>query len=142
MRLNLGTEMPETYRIQGSHGLLEVTGSTVTFTPQSGRDAYPSYYSGSFPRAMREAYLERWHSENDPILAREPLAETVSMRGPHFDELRPHLQTFFDAVRTRRPVVEDARFGHHAALACHMANEAYFRGQTVTWDSAARTITD
>src|SRR5216683_2335599 len=30
MRLNLGTQMPETYRIQGSKGVLEVTGSTLT----------------------------------------------------------------------------------------------------------------
>src|SRR5256886_7512398 len=36
-RSNLGTEMPETYRIQGSKGLLEVTGSALTLTPQSDR---------------------------------------------------------------------------------------------------------
>ncbi len=36
MRLNLGTEMPEMYRIQGSKGLLEVTGSSLSFTPQTG----------------------------------------------------------------------------------------------------------
>ena len=34
---------------------------------------------------------------------------------------------FFQAVKTRKPVVEDAVFGHHAALACHMANQSYFR---------------
>jgi hypothetical protein len=31
-------------------------------------------------------------------------------------------------------------FGHNAALACHMANEAYFRRTTVTWDEASKTI--
>src|SRR5439155_877913 len=44
MRLNLGTEMPEMYRIQGSKGLLEVTGSSLSYTPQSGQDQYPTYY--------------------------------------------------------------------------------------------------
>src|SRR5438094_3631282 len=34
MRLNLGTAVPETYRLHGAKGLLEVTGSGLTFTPQ------------------------------------------------------------------------------------------------------------
>jgi hypothetical protein len=37
-------------------------------------------------------------------------------------------------------VVEDALFGHHAALACHMANESYFRQQGVHWDASTKTI--
>src|SRR5437773_1157377 len=140
MRLNLGTEMPETYRIQGSKGVLEVTGSSLTFAPQTGRDGYPSYYTGSFPRAMREAYVEKWHLENDPKLGQAAMSETISFSGPDFDDVRPHLWTFFEAVRTRKPVVEDVVFGHNAALACHMANESYFRKGTVSWDDASKTI--
>jgi hypothetical protein len=37
-------------------------------------------------------------------------------------------------------VVEDAVFGNHAAIACHMANEAHFRKKPVTWDEASKTI--
>jgi hypothetical protein len=48
--------------------------------------------------------------------------------------------TFFNAVRTRKPVAEDAQFGHNAALACHMANESYFRKAAVTWDDAAKAM--
>jgi len=140
LRLSLGTSMPETYRIQGSKGLLEVTGSTITLTPQSGRDMYPSYYTGSYPRAMREAYEREWHKENDPQIAKMPLEETITFRGPDFDDLAPHLTTYFNAVRTRNPVVEDATFGHNAALACHMANESYFRKAIVRWDETTRTI--
>jgi predicted dehydrogenase len=141
MRLNLGTEMPETYRFQGSRGVLEVAGSSLTYTPQSGKDSYPSYYAtNSFPQALRDAYVTQWHKENDPQLGQAPMMETVSLRGPDFDDVRPHLWGFFDAVRTRRPVVEDAVFGHHAALACHMANESYFRRSAVTWDEASKSI--
>jgi predicted dehydrogenase len=140
MRLNLGTAMPETYRIQGSKGILEVTGTTVSFTPQSGKDTYPSYYASSFPRALREAYERKWHEDNDPKLGREPMSEGISIRGPHFDDVRPHLWNFFEAVRSRKPVVEDATFGHHAALACHMANESYFQKTAVSWDASSRTI--
>lgn len=140
MRLNLGTDMPETYRFQGSNGILEVTPTTLTYTPQSGNDASPSYYANSFPRAMREAYVTQWHRENDPQLGEAPMPETILIRGPAFSDVRPHLRTFFEAVRSRTPVVEDAVFGHHAALACHMANESYFRRSPVTWDEASKSI--
>ena len=141
MRLNLATAMPESYRIQGSRGLLEVSGQSITFSPQLGIDTYPSYYTGSFPRAMREEYLKRWHAENDEKLAKLPPEESVTYRlNDDYDDIRPHLANFFDAVRTRRPVVEDVVFGHNAALACHMANESYFRKTSVTWDAASGTI--
>jgi hypothetical protein len=54
--------------------------------------------------------------------------------------VKPHLWKFFEAVRTRKPVTEDAVFGNHAALACHMANESYFRKSTVTLDVASKSI--
>jgi hypothetical protein len=37
-------------------------------------------------------------------------------------------------------VTEDTVFGHNAALACHMANESYFRHAAVTWDAASGQI--
>jgi hypothetical protein len=140
MRLNLGTSIQEMYRIHGAKGLLEITSSSITFTPQTGKDNNPSYYANSFPRALREAYFKKWHEENASNLRQQPLSEAVTIRGPHYDDTRPHLLNFFDAVRTRKPVVEDALFGHHAALACHMANESYFRKSAVTWDANARRI--
>jgi hypothetical protein len=50
------------------------------------------------------------------------------------------MQNFFQAVKSRKPVVEDAVFGSHAALACHMANESYFRKAPVTLDAASHSI--
>jgi predicted dehydrogenase len=140
MRLSLGTEMPETYRIQGSKGLLEVNEFGLSFTPQSGKDSGPSYYDSGFPHAMRSAYEKKWHQENDPKIGQEPMPESVSYRGPDYDDMKPHLWNFFQSVRSRKPVVEDAVFGHHAALACHMANESYFRDAAVTWDEASKSI--
>jgi predicted dehydrogenase len=140
MRLNLATEMPETYRFQGSKGILEVTENGLTFTPQTGQDSSPSYYAYSFPKALRDAYFAKWHAENDARVAREATTETLTFRGHDYDDITPHLANYFNAVRTRKPVVEDVVFGHHAALACHMANESYFRKNVVTWDEASQTI--
>ncbi|PYX54645.1 MAG: gfo/Idh/MocA family oxidoreductase [Acidobacteria bacterium] len=140
MRLNLGTDMPETYRFQGSKGILEVTEFGLSYTPQTGKDSGPSYYDSGFPHEMRAAYEKKWHEENDPKLGQEPMLEAMTFHGPDFDDMKPHLWNFFEAVRSRKPVVEDAVFGHHAALACHMANESYFRKTAVSWDQASKSI--
>ena len=132
MRLNLGTELPELYRFQGSKGILEVSSGSIAFTPQSGKDDSPSYYAYSWPKPLRDEYFKKWRDENAPKIGQYPLRESITIQGPGYDDIRPHLWTFFEAVRTRRPVVEDAVFGHNAALACHMANEAYFRKSVVS----------
>ena len=140
LRLNLGNESPEAYRFAGSKGTLEVTSSTVKFTPQVGFDTYPCYYAGSYERKARDEYVAKWHAVNDAKVAAASTQATITYRGDDYDDIRPHLQTFFNAVRTRQPVVEDVVFGHHAALACHMANESYFSRTSVTWDEATKTI--
>jgi predicted dehydrogenase len=142
MRLNLGTEIPEGYRFMGSKGVLEVTSDQITFTLQSGRDEAPSWYAGSFPKALRDAYYAKWHHEHDLPLQRERVAETMVFKGANYNDVKPHLWTFFQAVKTRQPVMENAVFGHHAALACHMANESYFRKSAVYWDEQSSAIKD
>jgi len=140
MRLNLGTETPEAYRFMGSKGILDISEQQVTFTPQSGKDESPSYYAGSFPRALHEAYVKQWHAEHDPQLGKEPTHEDTVYKGHDWDDMRPHLNVFFQSVKSRKPVTEDAVFGNHAAIACHMANESYFRQKPVTWDAGSKTI--
>jgi len=140
LRLNLGCETPEIYRFQGSKGILEATEFTITYYPQTGKDSAPSYYATSFPRDMREAYYKKWHEEHDPAPGKECLAETINYKGDDWDDLRPHLWNYFQGVRNRKPLTEDVVFGHNAALACHMANESYFRRAIVTWDAASGQI--
>jgi len=140
VRLNLGTETHDGYRFMGSKGILEVTGHTINYLPQTGKDDSPSYYAQGFPKDLREEYLKKWHEENDTPPGKETVAEGFSYSSASSGEVKPHLWNFFQAVRTRQPVTEDVVFGHHAALACHMANESYFRGNAVTWDAAAEKI--
>ncbi|MBS1839576.1 MAG: Gfo/Idh/MocA family oxidoreductase [Acidobacteria bacterium] len=141
LRLNLGCENPEIYRFQGSKGILEVTEFGLAHYPQTGEDSAPSYYTSGYPQAMREAYFKEWHKEHDPEITKEPSTEILTLKTWDFDDMRPHLWTFFSSVKSRKPLTEDAVFGHNAALACHMANESYFRGGVpVTWDAATSTI--
>jgi len=138
--LDLSTETPERARYMGPKGILDTTEFGIHYTPQSGKDTEPSYYDSSFPAKMRAEYVQQWHARHDPVLAKEALAEQTIYSGDDWDDLRPHLQTFFESVKTRKPNVENAVFGNHAAIACHMANESYFRKQQVYWHAATRTV--
>ena len=73
-------------------------------------------------------------------MGKEPTHEDTVYKGHDWDDVRPHLQTFFQGVRSRNPVTEDAVFGNSAAIACHMANESYFRKKPVMWDEASKTL--
>lgn len=140
MRLSLGCESPEVTRFQGSKGSIELREFSVTYVPQVGVDTSPSYYSSSFPAAMREAYVKKWHEEHEVVPGKEPAPESITFNGNDYDDLKPHLWKFFEAVRSRKPVVQDAVFGHNAALGCHLANESFFRKTPVYWDAASGTI--
>ena len=140
LRLNLGCETPEMYRFQGSKGILEVTEFGIALYPQTGEDSSPSYYATSFPREMREAYYKKWHEDHDPAPGKEPLTEAYTYKGDDWDDQRPHMWAYLEAVRSRKSLPEDTFFGHNAALACHMANESYFRKSAVTWDAASGQI--
>ena len=81
LRLNLGCETPETYRFQGSKGILEVTEFGIALYPQTGEDSAPSYYASSFPHDLREAYYKKWHEEHDPAPGQEPLCRSLYLQG-------------------------------------------------------------
>jgi hypothetical protein len=81
-----------------------------------------------------------WLTEHQEIWGDDQVPEETSYTGRDWDDVRPHLWNFFQAVKSRNPVAEDAVFGNHAAIACHMANESYFRKSPVRWNEKARTI--
>ncbi len=134
VRLSLAGATPELARFIGPKGILDATGGQLSYIPQTGEDNSPSYYSGSFPQPMRSQYQQQWYAEHAVVPGREPISDTNVFRGDDWDDLRPHLWNFFQAVRNRTAVAEDAVFGNHAAIACHMANESYFRKAPVRFD--------
>lgn len=141
VRLDLGAETPEIARFLGPKGVMEATGESLKVLPQTGEDDSPSYYAGSFPAELRAAYVKQWHEEHPRNLRREPLTDNLTFEGPDWDDVQPHLWNFFEATKTRKQVAENMVFGNHAAIACHMANESYFRKKPVYWDETSRELT-
>jgi predicted dehydrogenase len=140
VRLNLGSETPETARFLGPKGVIEASGSQIRVSRQPGVDTGPSYYSGGFPAKLRAEYVNNWMAEHEVTPGKEPINDDVVYHGDDWDDLRPHLWTFFKAVKSRNPVTEDAVFGNHAAIACHMSNESYFRKTAVFFDESAKAL--
>jgi predicted dehydrogenase len=140
VRLDLGSATPEVARFLGPKGVIEANGSEIRLSRQRGVDTAPSYYSGGFPAKMREAYEAKWYAEHPVPPGKEPITDDAVFHGNDWDDVRPHLWNFFQAVKSRNPVTEDAVFGNHAAIACHMANESYFRKAPVYFDEATKTL--
>lgn len=140
VRLGLGTETPEIARFMGPKGILEAGEFELRYGPQRGIDSAPSYYTGSFPQKMRDEYVAQWHAEHDVPPGREPIMDDTVYHGNDWDDVRPHLWNFFQSVKSRKPVTEDAVFGNHAAIACHMANESYFRKKPVYFNAESHLL--
>ena len=69
-------------------------------------DMAPSYYAFNFPAKMREEYMKQWHAEHDPQLGKEPTSEDTVYKGHDWDDMRPHLNVFFEAAKLRKPVTK------------------------------------
>jgi len=139
LRVTLNTDMPEYTRLMGPRGVIEVHDNAVTYTPQDGLDHGPC--APGWPKKMKADYVEKWHEEHDPKPATQVAVEAVSFYAPpEYNDDREHLWNYFESVRTRRPSVEDATFGNHTAIACHMANYSYFHKSLAVWDAAGKKI--
>jgi len=51
-----------------------------------------------------------------------------------------HHRNFINAVRTRKPVVEDAVFGFRAAGPALLSNVSYFEKRVCVWDPQTMTL--
>jgi predicted dehydrogenase len=140
VRLDLGSETPEIARFMGPKGVMEAQGRSLRVEPQTGEDTSPSYYTASFPAELRTRYVKQWNDSHPRHFGHEPVAGAMMFEGHDWDDVQPHLWNFFAATRSRKPVREDAVFGNHAAIACHMANESYFRKAPVFWDEETRGL--
>ena len=141
IRLNLASETPEVLPLPRIEGHPRARGDEPDVL-QPGRRRYrPELLHGELSagdaEAVRQAVARRARSQSQ---ARNRCTTPSGTRDDSYDDTRPHLWKFFQAVKTRQPVVQDAVFGHHAAVACHMANESYFQKKPVTFDAATDTM--
>lgn len=130
-------------RVFGTKGTLEIKNDVLTATPQDTRPRPEGYSIYGWPEKLRKQYLEQWDAEHpQPEPGKYPLVEEAQVfKAPeNYDYSVDHMHNFFESVRTRQPSVEDAAFGNHTAIACHMANYALENKTIAVWDADSKKI--
>ena len=116
---------------------------TLSKTPPQ---AEPGYTIGTFPKALQEQFLEAYRRQYpvQPVTVGNILATEQEVYTPPsgYNAHVEHHKIFWDAVRRRRPVVEDAVFGLQAAGPALACNVSYFDRRVVAWDPEKMTDTN
>ena len=119
-------------------------GASLAFRPEPPYEGPEGYSIGSWPKKQREEYFAEWEREHPRPNVGEfkvEAEEEIYAAPPGYSDMVDHLANFFQAVRTRKPLVENEIFGNNAALAgCHMSNYSYFNKTVAVWDAGARSI--
>ena len=133
-----GTGGQEVIRLIGSEGVMDVKGNDITvkhsYMPEApGFGGYDSLFtfSKSMQTEMQKEYDAKWTAAQKKRKTKE---DVLYIAPAGYDEHLDHFTNFFDAIRTGKPVVEDAAFGFRAAAPALACNESYFNKQIIHWD--------
>ena len=141
LRCNLNNASGEPITFYGTKGTMTLNGNTLIVAPQDTRPQPEGYSLIGWPERLKTAYLAQWHAEHPDQGPQSDAALNVTYSAPQgYNDVVDHETVFFAAVRSRKPVIEDAHFGNNTAIGCHMANAAYFRGGAVRWNASKRKI--
>ena len=143
LRVNFvdGGEESEGFLFTGSEGTMEIGGGAVTVT-RVPREKAPGYTIDTFPLAMQKSIIADYEKKYPhQRWATEALGGSEKYVAPGgYSDNYDHFANFFDAVRSRNPVVEDAVFGYRAAGAALLSNLSIERGAVVHWDPDAMKL--
>lgn len=146
LRVNFadGSGGGEYTRIIGTEGVMEL--GWEDFRIKKHRLAEAPGYGGwdtynTFTKATQEEFVKQYNAKY-PADQRKPAQTSESAyRAPQgYDSRLDHFINFFEAMRTGKPVVEDASFGLRAAGPALLTNESYFRREPVKWDAEKMKI--
>ena len=127
-----------TIKLVGEEGVMDLRGNSLSIKhslmPKApgigGWDALSTY-----PLAMQETIRKQYNQKYSEADRKAPTKEDITYKAPQgYNEHLDHFVNFFDAVRTGKPVVEDAVFGFRAAAPCLACNDSYFEKKIIHWN--------
>src|SRR5262245_5527454 len=129
----------EGFRFVGSEGVMTIgRGVTVSRKPLQKE---PGLSTGTFPKSMQDAIKKEYRTKYQENLKElDATKEEVYLPPPGYSDQVDHLANFLEAVRTRKPVVEDVVFGFRAAGPALLTNLSYFQGRSYEWDPETMKI--
>jgi predicted dehydrogenase len=128
-----GAGESQAFRFVGPDGVLTIGGGSVTLARRN-RSKEPGHSADTFPKAMQEEFLRRYREQYPDLQELRPRSEEVYAAPQDYSDSLQHFQVFFDAVRSRQPVLEDAAFGLRAGGPAVLANHSYFEHRPIGWD--------
>jgi predicted dehydrogenase len=136
-----GGEESEGLLFTGSEGTIEIAGNSVILN-RVPREKEPGYTVSTFTNAMQKEYIAKYREKYpvEPLttMSQVGLERFVAPRG--YSDSYDHFHNFFDSVRTRKPVVEDAVFGFRAAGAALLSNLSMEKNNVVHWNPTTMKI--
>jgi predicted dehydrogenase len=140
LRCNLMNDQGDFIGFYGTKGTAILRGQTLSFTAQDTRPQPEGYSIYGWPEKLRDEYLANFKQEHPTYNVKVDEATEMFGAPEGYSDLVDHQANFFQAVRTRKKVVENEEFGNNAALGCHLANYSYFQQTAAVWDAGAKKI--
>ncbi len=128
------------FRFVGPEGVLTIGDNSVTLSRRPAARE-PGQTAESFAKATQDAYMKEYRVKYPDKPELQPRADETYAAPQRYNSTEDHFRNFFDAVRTRRPVVEDAVFGLRAAGPALLANLSYFEIRAIGWNADKMTRT-
>jgi predicted dehydrogenase len=143
LRVNFvdGGEESEGFLFTGSEGLMEIAGQTVTVS-RTPPEKEPGYTVSTFSDAIQKSTIAQYRDKYPiTVPTGAPATEIQKWAAPKgYADNYDHFHNFFDAVRSRTPVVEDATFGFRAAGAALLSNLSVEKDSIVHWNPETMKI--
>jgi predicted dehydrogenase len=127
----------EGFVFTGSEGTMEIDGRKGTVVVnRTPPQTEPGYIVSTFTEAMQKQYIEQYRKKYPINHPSGPPPQSVQsfIAPPGYSDSYDHFQNFFNSIRSRQPVVEDATFGFRAAGAALLSNLSAERGSVVHWN--------
>jgi predicted dehydrogenase len=132
----------DAFRFIGPEGTLTLGRNGLVLSKREP-DKEPGYTIDTFPKATQDKFLEEYRKKYPERKRELATVREETFRPPRdYSEQDHHIANFFEAVRTRTPVIEDASFGLRAAGAALMCNVSQREKRTVAWDPISMQATD
>ena len=140
LRVNFVSGLGEkgTTRYIGSEGAIDFRGNGFVLSKSKMPEA-PGYGGWdsfeTYPEKMQKQIVEEYNTKWTKAQQLRPKSEPISYNTPEdYDERLDHFINFFESVRTKKAVVENATFGYRAAAPCLACNDSYFQKKIIYWD--------
>ncbi|MBI5281367.1 MAG: Gfo/Idh/MocA family oxidoreductase [Candidatus Solibacter usitatus] len=125
------------FKFTGSDAVMTI-GNGVSLTklpPERDPGTSAGNFDAATQRLIMAEHLRKYPPVKQTAASLTAFGEERWLAPRGYSDEADHHANFFEAVRTRKPVVEDAVFGLRAAAPALLTNESYHAGKTVSWDA-------